>query len=531
MSELKRGLGCSARLSISVVLTALAASAMVGCAEAGGGVDLHAAVTGPVHVTYTGSRGRVVSRLKLRASASSTSARIVAVTYRLDGKPFVSSTVPPYTRELDPALIPQGEHRISVEAIDALGRRARTAPISITLVGKRRKVDPRMFVVTPKRGLHRALRALARGHVTVRFAPGRYVLQNVSLGNGVTLLGAGNETVLAGEGAYEAVLIARGRNIVVSDLAIDGGGPGSGIGDEIEVASDASNVLVRRVTMMHVRHDGLFAWGRYAEVSIQDSTLTGDGSGEAGVVAGESGSLGESRDSSVIRTRITGFRDWGILFAHQAYGTPDGAARALALDDTVSWISGAIDKSPGTAEGGIWSGSASGAIIGNTVAHTGWDGIETVGSSDQVTVVKNTVRATKTGIYLEHSTNSSLIADNDVAGVETGIVVEWKYGGFGSDGNTFARNRISGATHHGLVIGVQDDGNHVVENTFVGDSGPMIVLQGSSGNLVQGNLSCLSSGPFVAQWTAAADTGTDVTPQENVISDNRHRRACGQSTK
>ena len=41
---------------------------------------------------------------------------------------------------------------------------------------------------------------------------------------------------------------------------------------------------------------------------------------------------------------------------------------------------------------------------------TGWDGIQTVGSSRGVAIVGNDVAGTRVGIYLEHETNRSLIA-------------------------------------------------------------------------------------------------------------------------
>ena len=51
-------------------------------------------------------------------------------------------------------------------------------------------------------------------------------------------------------------------------------------------------------------------------------------------------------------------------------------------------------------------GAAAGAC------NTGWDGIQTVGSSHGTTIVGNDIARTRTGIYVEHETTRSLIAGN-----------------------------------------------------------------------------------------------------------------------
>jgi hypothetical protein len=477
-----------------------------------------------LQVTYTGARGAVSGALQLWAQATTKNARVVAVTYRLDGKPLVSSTVAGYHRTMSLPTLPTGRHTLVVAAVDSLGRRARTGPVRITLPRKL----PHVLTVSPRKGLSAGLSALARGG-TVRFLPGRYALTDVRLGTGAELIGSGPTTVFAAPSSpYRSILIASGRNIKVSNLTLNGGGPGGGAGNGVEVVTGSADVLIRRVRIVNVRKLGIFAWGAYSQVSLQDSTVDGGGTADAGYIAGESGSYGASRDSSVIRTTIRRFRNWGVLFAHQAFGKPDGALHAVALDDLVTDIRGSVGKAPGTAEGGIWSGSVEGAIIGNAVLRAGWDGIETVGSSDRATVVANRVASTKTGIYIEHSTNDSLIARNQMSAIETGIIVEWTYGGISSKRNTFLANRIVGASRIGLVVSIGADQNQIADNVFVGGGRPMIVLQGSSDNIVRGNQSCGTKGtPLVAEESAPDEHGTPTVPKRNVIRANTHRVTCG----
>jgi hypothetical protein len=283
---------------------------------------------------------------------------------------------------------------------------------------------------------------------------------------------------------------------------------------------------MRHVRIVKARKYGVYAWGAYSQVSLQDSVVDGGGTADAGFLAGESGSYGSSRDSSVIRTTIRKFRNWGVLFAHLAYGKPDGALHAVALDNVVTDIKGSVGKSPGTAEGGIWSGSVEGAIIGNTVLRAGWDGIETVGSSDRASVVANRVATTRTGIYIEHSTNDSLIARNQVSKVDTGVIVEWTYGGVSSKRNTFLENTITGAARSGIVVSIGADQNQIADNVFVGGGRPMIVLQGSSDNVVRGNESCGTDGPLVAEEPGPDENGSSIIPRRNIISANLHRATC-----
>lgn len=482
-------------------------------------------------MTLLGPHGTVDRPTTLKAAAKARSGRVVAVTFLVDGVPLGSDTKAPYTLVLDPGLVRSGRHRLTVAAVDNHGRRRATQPVTLTTETFRTQA----LVASPNHGLERALAALRSGHVTVRLTPGRYRLHDVRIGDGARLLGSGPRTVLTPPtGAYFAVLVARGRGIAISDLTVDGGGPGPGRGIAVAVFDGSRNVRLSRLRLSRVRTDGVNVWGAFSNVSVQDSLIEGGGTAQTGVFA-----LGSdrSRDTSVIRTKIRGFRSHGILLAQREYGRPAAALHGLALDNVVSDIRDpardrcyyAPNSTPkcGTNEGGIWTGGVEAAIIGNTVVRARWDGIETVGSSTRTTVVGNRIRETRTGIYLEHSTNDSLFARNVVTGSRTGINVEWWHDGQGSTRNTFTSNRIVSAAKGGLFVDVGDDGNQIVENVFVGGARPAIVLQGTSDNVVRRNLGCLTGdAELVREQSAYDDSGARAVPRRNRLSGNTTSSSC-----
>ena len=492
---------------------------------------LSSAAAGSPSITLLGPPGKVERPTTLKASAKARSGRIAAVTFLLDGAPLGSDTVAPYAFTLNPGLVQPGRHALTVAAVDDHGRRSSTRPTGITT----ERYRTQGLTASPGAGLERALAALRRGHVTVRLAPGRYRLNDVKIADDARLVGSGPRTVITAPGtSYFAVLVARGRNITISDLTVDGGGQGPGRGIAVAVFDGSRNVRLSRLRLTHVRQDGVNVWGAYSNVSVQDSVIEGDGTAQVGVFA-----LGSdrSRDTSVIRTHVRGFRSHGILLAQREYGRPSAALHGLALDNVVSDIRDpardrcyyAPNTTPkcGTNEGGIWTGGVEAAIIGNTVLRARWDGIETVGSSTRTNVVGNTIRDTRTGIYLEHSTKDSLFSKNLVADARAGINVEWWHDGQGSIRNTFSSNRIVSASKGGLFVDVGDDGNQIVENVFVGGGRPAIVLQGTSDNVVRRNLGCRAGDEeLVREQSAYYDNGVRAVPRRNRLSANTTRTSC-----
>src|SRR5688500_18894715 len=83
-------------------------------------------------VKYLGPGGPLSGPVTLRAGAASRHSRVVAVTFLLDGAPLGSDTTVPYALDLDAGLLRPGRHGLRVEAVDALGSRARTKAITVT---------------------------------------------------------------------------------------------------------------------------------------------------------------------------------------------------------------------------------------------------------------------------------------------------------------------------------------------------------------------------------------------------------------
>lgn len=488
-----------------------------------------APLPGRVRVTYAGPRGLLSGLVQLRAAARSTAGRIVAVTYLLDGSPLGSATSPPFALDLNAGLLPRGRHALRVIAVDNRGHSATGGTVRVRTRGR----SGPLVVASPQRGLGAALAALRSGGATVLLEPGRYELTDIKLGSGAKLIGSGPRTVIAAppKASYFALLSVRGHGVRISQLALDGGGPGPGEGIAVSVGDGSSDVRIQRLRITHVRGDGVNIWGRHSGVSVQDSQIDGRGTAHAGVQALESA----GSDVSVIRTRIHGFRSFGIDFAQRRYGQRAAGLHALALNNDVSAIrdparlicrSQPRSAGCGTNEAGIESGAVEAAIIGNRITSPAWDGVETVGSSTRTTVVANAISRTRTGIYLEHSTNASVIAGNRVSDVRTGINVEWLFGGVGSKRNTFTSNRVSGARKTGLFVDVGADENTIVANHFVGGARPAIVLQGSSLNVVRENEACGPGGPLVHEQAALFDNGGRADSSRNQIVGNVGHDSC-----
>ena len=166
--------------------------------------------------------------------------------------------------------------------------------------------------------------------------------------------------------------------------------------------------------------------------------------GARGVRACSSSARTRSRDMSVIRTRISGFRSLRHQLRPARLRSP-GRRRSTRSRSTTE-ISDIDDPdAPPTAphEGGIWSGGVAAAIIGNRIRDTGWDGIQTVGSSRARDRRRQRHRAAPaSGSTSSTRPTDSLFARNAIADVVTGINVEWRYDGAGSSGNTFEATRI-----------------------------------------------------------------------------------------
>jgi Right handed beta helix region len=469
----------------------------------------------PARLAYAGPR-RLEGVATLRARVRRGGARIVAVTFLLDGEPLGTDTRAPWRLDVDASALRKGRHGMRVVAVDSLGARTTSRLASVRAVAAGR----RPLTITSATGLRSVLPALAEGGVSVRLAPGRYTVSHLELGDGARLVGSGSRTVLTAAAPAWSLVTVRGHHVRLAGLTIDGAGRAE---RAVGVAAGSHDVRLQRLRIRRIRVTGVEVWGAHSRISLQDSSIAGSGAAGSGVF--ELGS-DESRDMSVIRTRITGFRSFGINFAQRAYDRPAAALHSLALDNDIS----AIDDpraADGTHEGGIWSGGVAAAIIGNRVRDTGWDGIQTVGSSRRVTVVGNRIARTRVGIYLEHETNDSLFARNVIADTGTGINVEWRYDDAGSSRNTFEANRLVRPGEAGVFVDVEGDRNRIVGNVVAGGRGPAVVLQGASGNLMAGNRGCERPGQaVVVQQSARHDDGRAAHSLRNRLRDNESVPSC-----
>jgi parallel beta-helix repeat protein len=218
-------------------------------------------------------------------------------------------------------------------------------------------------------------------------------------------------------------------------------------------------------------------------------------------------------------------RAWGILFSQVPHDNHTSGLRALALDNVINDIDEAKSTN-GTSKGGIWSGGAQATIVGNRIRRIGWDGIETVGTSDGVWIAANRISETKTGIYLEHATTHSVIRNNTISDVDTGIIVEWLYDGVGSTDNHFIANRVK-HSRVGIFVDFGSDRNVLQHNIFSYGSRPTIILQGASNNLVLDNQACGAAGAVVGEQYADPGTGA-VLGKGNVIQRNRSLPTCDE---
>ncbi len=440
---------------------------------------------------------------------------IVAVTFRVDGKPFASDTVPPYTARVLHAELQPGTHRVVVELVYRSGDRRRSKPSSIVVP---RRGGQRMLTVSPA-GFASAARRMAAGNVAVRLLPGRYPVRNLPIASNVTLVGSGPSTVLeTAADDHWAGLVLKGSDITVANLAIRPTSAAQGRG--IAVQPGSQRITLRRLDITRARDAGVYVWGAASEVTVQDSRIDGGTTAVSGVIV----RTGEGNDASVIRTRITRFAGYGVLFSQLRHDNRSAGLRNVALDNDISDIDAAEDTD-GRSKGGIWSGGALASIIGNRITRAGWDGIETVGSSYQVVIARNAISRTRVGIYLEHATHSSLISRNVITDVRTGINVEWFYDGIGSADNQFVQNVVHNA-QIGIFVDYGSDRNLLAKNRFHYGGRPSIILQGASANRVVENVACGAEGQIVREQPAYPGTGSSVGATGNVIEANTTLATC-----
>ena len=132
--------------------------------------------------------------------------------------------------------------------------------------------------------------------------------------------------------------------------------------------------------------------------------------------------------------------------------------------------------------------------------------------------VRNRISDTRTGIYLEHATNDSPFVSNQISRVGTGINVEWRYDGVGSNGNRFSSNRIAEAANAGIFVdtglGHEPDRAQRVRRSAAG-----------------GAISCRAPRATASSATAAAEIRSSTSrPGASTTAASRSRGATSSPT-
>jgi parallel beta-helix repeat protein len=471
-------------------------------------------------VRVVAPEGSVRGIVQLEAAASVSGGRVGWVDFVVDGVVVGSATVAPYRVGWDAAGVAAGQHRLVAVAHGVDGATATSAAVIVTS-----DATPRYTVeASAYPSLAEAVAALPASGGSVHLAAGSYPVQELAIGSHVQLIGDGpGRTILrAPDGSnYSSMLRIAGSDVAIQNLTIDGNGAAQtgGAGWAIQIRGRSDHVLLRRLAIRAPFRVAVYAWGSYRDVSVQDSTIDGAGRAHAGVQYAQGIADAVNSDSSVLRTTITRFTDYGISFYPWLEGTTYPAPRALAADNTITDITDPT-VADGTSEGGIWSGGHDAVIRDNTIARTGWDGIETFGDSQNARIDHNTITDTPFGIYLEHETSDSLIQHNTISRVHLGINIEWRYGGKGSQRQTIRQNTIT-AAEEGINVDVGADQNRIENNTITDTTVFGIRLQGTSHNLVRGN-NLRRSGPHgaILETTGQTDTGNPAPPTHNTITNN-----------
>jgi parallel beta-helix repeat protein len=462
--------------------------------------------------------------VKLSAQASGTSSRVVMVNFLLDGQLLGTSTAQPYALYVDASKLVSGAHQLQAQAVLLDGNVGNSAAISVSV-----DTTPSYKVSVANYGgsLQQAITALGGTGGSVYVPAGYYNLSGLTIPSNVQLIGAGiDKTIITAPAAsnFASILRLQGSNIAVMDMTINANGSAQAGGSQwaTEIAPNTYDVQLQRLKILDVGGTGVYLWGVHQRVSVQDVFMDGASRGTAGVSDRITDTT--SSDTSVLRSTIQNFRDYGINFYPW---TPTGTfpgSFAVAYKNTITNITNPATDN-GTNEGAIWTGGFDAVIWNNTINGTGWDGIETFGNSQRASIRGNSISNTHVAIYLEHQTYDSLIADNNIVGGDVGINIEWWYGGQGSKRQTIINNTITGVAQNGIFVDVGANDNVISGNRIYDSAQSAIVLQGTTGNKVQNNdlrdrKTTRTQSYSVRESYGRWDDGTLATPDYNSVTGN-----------
>ena len=262
--------------------------------------------------------------------------------------------------------LPKGRHRVGVGAVDSLGARTAGQAVRVRIAGGGR---PR--TVTPATGLGPVLDALAEGGVRVRLAPGRYAVSQLELGDGARLSGSGSRTVLtAAAPGLLAGHRARQRRPALPDDRRSGPRRPRG-GHRGRLARRAPPAAHDRRRADHRRR----RVGRAPRISVQDSVIDGAGAPAPACSCAARTARGTRASSAPASaaSSATGSTSPSVQ------RPPERGEQRVALDNDITAIDDPM-RLTGRTRGHLVRRRAGGHHR-QPDARTGWNGIETVGSS------------------------------------------------------------------------------------------------------------------------------------------------------
>lgn len=473
-------------------MSRVAAAAICGSLAACGG-PLEARGTQPVALAPTGFwEGQGEVRLLAPAHGAHLSGIVVLraavagrphwVDFLVDGVVAGSAADADASYAIDVSRLPAGPHVLEAAAWDDQLRRVLSAKVEVITSA----APFRQRQVSTADELLAAVRELEATGGRISLAPGNYPLaEPLSLGPDLFISGAGPSTVLMAATPRPAASLVRlaGSRTTVRDLAIDYRG---GTFDAVELASSkVEHVLLQRLQLRGLENarSGIELWGEgHRDISVQDCALDGSQGGSAGLR--DSIYDDASSGDSAFRNTVRRFADFGIAFLAFSQGTPRVGARNLAVMNEVTDIANRVGQD-GRSEAAIWLGGQDNLAYGNTCARAAWELIWTGSNCLRCRVEENILSDSKTGIYLEHSSDDALLRGNRIRGVNTGVNAEWAYGGVATRRVRLVRNDIE-AARVGVSIDVGAD-DFALEGNRVRAGQVAVKLSGASRTSLRGN--------------------------------------------
>lgn len=445
------------------------------------------------------------------------------VDFLVDGAVAGSASAGALSYALDVSRLAAGAHRLEVAAFDDDFRRSVSPPVAV-----RTSDRPPEHLVATAAELVTALGALGSAGGSIALGPGTYLLAApLAIGANVFLSGAGAGVTILRPLAprpQQALLQLAGSGSTVRNLSIDYDG---GTWNAIELpAPSVEHVLLQSLELrgLSAARSAIELWGAaHRDISVQDCRMDGGKGGSAGLR--DSMFDDESSDDSAFRNTVRGFTGFGIAFPAFA-GRPRTGARNLAVLNDVSDIANPVDQD-GRSEAAIWLGGQDNVAWGNTCARAAWELIWTGSNCLRCRVENNVLSGSRTGIYLEHSSDDSVVRGNRISAVDTGVNAEWTYGGAGTRRVRLLGNDIR-ASKTGVSIETLDDG-FVLEDNTIRAGAVAVRLSGAGYTAIRHNdLRPADPGRPVAcivERPSKRDDGVLVAADHTTVADNDCRGA------